>query len=146
MPCTLGNVRSPLELSEEEWNHVIKTNLTGNWLVSKYIGIRMRDAERGGSIINISSVAGLDRGQLPGSAAYAASKAGLNTLTKVMSIAMELFQNIGVIPLSCFVIVWKQNNFYKMKNHSNFIEKYTAEIYKIKKIKNKKKNTHVKQK
>ena len=84
MPCTLGNVRSPLELSEEEWNHVIKTNLTGNWLVSKYIGIRMRDAERGGSIINISSVAGLDRGQLPGSAAYAASKAGLNILTKVM--------------------------------------------------------------
>nr|POE46253.1 putative oxidoreductase yohf [Quercus suber] len=88
MLCTLGTVKSPLELSEEEWNHVIKTNLTGTWLVSKYIGIRMRDAERGGSIINISSIAGLDRGQLPGGAAYAASKTGLNTLTKVM--ALEL--------------------------------------------------------
>ncbi|XP_065622553.1 uncharacterized protein LOC112015413 [Quercus suber] len=121
-----GTVKSPLELSEEEWNHVIKTNLTGTWLVSKYIGIRMRDAERGGSIINISSIAGLDRGQLPGGAAYAASKTGLNTLTKVMSIAIQLLQNIGVIPLSCFVIVWKQNSNYKMKNRSIFIDEWTT--------------------
>ena len=118
-------MKSPLELTEEEWNHVIKTNLTGTWLVSKYIGTRMRDAERGGSIINISSIAGLDRGQLPGGAAYAVSKTGLNTLTKVMSIAIQLFQNIGVIPLSCFVIVWRQNNNYKMENRSIFIEECT---------------------
>ena len=111
-------MRSPLELSEEEWNQAFKTNLTGAWLVSKYIGIRMRDAEQGGSIINISSIAGLDRGQSPGGVAYGSSKAGLNTLTKVMLIAMQLFQNIGVIPLSCFVIVWKQNNYYKMKNRN----------------------------
>ena len=122
MLCTLGNVRSPLELSEEEWNHVMKTNLTGTWLVSKYVAIRMRDAERGGSIINISSVAGLNRGHLPGAAAYSSSKAGLNTLTKVMSFAMKLFQNNEVIPISCFVIVWKPSNYYKMKNCSIFIE------------------------
>ena len=34
----------------------------------------MRDAKIGGSIINISSIAGLHRGHLPGSAAYTASK------------------------------------------------------------------------
>jgi len=87
-----GNVRSPLELSEEEWNHVMKTNLTGTWLVSKYVAIRMRDAERGGSIINISSVAGLNRGHLPGAAAYSSSKAGLNTLTKVMALELGVFK------------------------------------------------------
>ncbi|KAK4581075.1 hypothetical protein RGQ29_024658 [Quercus rubra] len=87
-----GTVKSPLELSEEEWNHVIKTNLTGTWLVSKYIGTRMRDAERGGSIINISSIAALDRGQLPGAAAYAASKTGLNTLTKVMALELGVYK------------------------------------------------------
>ncbi|KAK9987113.1 hypothetical protein SO802_032064 [Lithocarpus litseifolius] len=87
-----GTVKSPLELSEEEWNHVIKTNLTGTWLVSKFIGIRMRDAVRGGSIINISSIAGLDRGQLPGGAAYAASKTGLNTLTKVMALELGAYK------------------------------------------------------
>lgn len=87
-----GNVKSPLELSEEEWNHAVKTNLTGTWLVSKYVCIRMRDAERGGSIINISSIAGLDRGQLPGAVAYASSKAGLNSLTKVMALELGVYK------------------------------------------------------
>ncbi|XP_059646050.1 uncharacterized protein LOC132290268 [Cornus florida] len=83
-----GGVHGPLDLSEEEWNNNIKTNLTGSWLVSKYVCIRMRDANLGGSVINISSIAGLNRGQLPGGVAYASSKAGLNTMTKVM--ALEL--------------------------------------------------------
>lgn len=86
--CPIGNVRSPLELSEEEWNQVFKTNLMGSWLVSKYVCLRMRDANLGGSIINISSVAGLSRGVIPGAVAYSSSKAGLNTLTKVMAIEL----------------------------------------------------------
>ncbi|CAN1833965.1 Peroxisomal hydratase-dehydrogenase-epimerase [Linum perenne] len=77
-----GSVKTPLDLSEEEWNHVIKTNLTGTWLVSKSVGIRMRDAKLGGSIINISSIAGLNRGQLPGGVGYASSKSGVNAMTK----------------------------------------------------------------
>ncbi|KAA8517334.1 hypothetical protein F0562_017617 [Nyssa sinensis] len=85
-----GNVHSPLDLLEEEWNNVLKTNLTGSWLVSKYVCIRMRDANIGGSVINISSIAGLNRGQLPGGVAYSSSKAGVNTMTKVM--ALELAQ------------------------------------------------------
>ncbi|KAE8721168.1 reductase [Hibiscus syriacus] len=83
-----GQVKDPLELSEEEWNQNIRTNLTGSWLVSKYVARHMRDANQGGSIINISSIAGLNRGQLPGGLAYASSKAALNTMTKTM--AMEL--------------------------------------------------------
>ncbi|XP_027332653.1 uncharacterized protein LOC113847631 [Abrus precatorius] len=83
-----GSVKSPLKLSEEEWDHVFKTNLTGCWLVSKYVCKCMLDAHIKASIVNISSVAGLNRGQLPGAAAYASSKAGVNMLTKVM--ALEL--------------------------------------------------------
>ncbi|KAA8517927.1 hypothetical protein F0562_015385 [Nyssa sinensis] len=80
-----GGVHTPLDLSEEEWNNIVRTNLTGSWLVSKYVCIRMRDANIKGSIINISSIAGLNRGQLPGGVAYASSKAGVNTMTKVTS-------------------------------------------------------------
>ncbi|XP_038701255.1 3-oxoacyl-[acyl-carrier-protein] reductase FabG-like [Tripterygium wilfordii] len=87
-----GSVKNPLELSEEEWNHVIKTNLTGTWLVSKYVCKRMRDANQGGSIINISSIAGIDRGQLPGAVAYAASKAGLNAMTKTMALELGVYK------------------------------------------------------
>ncbi|KAM1838408.1 hypothetical protein ACFX14_020071 [Malus domestica] len=83
-----SNVSSPLELSEEEWNNVFRTNLTGSWLVSKFVAIRMRDADQGGSIVNISSITGLNRGFAPGATAYNCSKAGVNTLTKTM--AMEL--------------------------------------------------------
>ncbi|XP_057443125.1 uncharacterized protein LOC130734632 [Lotus japonicus] len=83
-----GNVKSALELSEEEWNQELRTNITGTWLVSKSVCKRMRDACRAGSVINISSIGGLNRGQLPGGVAYSASKVGVNMLTKVM--ALEL--------------------------------------------------------
>lgn len=83
-----GSVKSPLELSEEEWDQAIRTNLTGTWLVSKYVCKCMCDAQTKGSIINIASIAGLNRGQLPGGVAYSSSKVGVNMLTKVM--ALEL--------------------------------------------------------
>ncbi|KAK3228475.1 hypothetical protein Dsin_000356 [Dipteronia sinensis] len=83
-----GTVQTPLDLSEEEWNNVIRTNLTGAWLVSKYVCARMRDANQGGSVVNISSIAGLNRGQLPGGCAYTSSKTGLNAMTKVMAVEL----------------------------------------------------------
>ena len=60
------------------------TNLTGTWLVTKHVCRRMRDAKVKGSVISISSIAALDRGQLPGAAGYVASKSGVNALTKVI--------------------------------------------------------------
>jgi len=90
----VGSVKSPLKLSEEEWDHVFKTNVTGCWLVSKYVCKRMCDAQMKGSIINISSVAGLNRGQLPGAVAYASSKAGVNMLTKVIILFDVIFLKI----------------------------------------------------
>ncbi|KAF5181984.1 Dehydrogenase/reductase SDR family member [Thalictrum thalictroides] len=83
-----GDVSSPLDISEEEWGKIFRTNLTGSWLVSKYVAKCMCKASQKGSIINISSIAGLNRGQLPGSIGYTASKAAVNTMTKVM--ALEL--------------------------------------------------------
>lgn len=79
----IGSVHSPLELREEEWDDIIRTNLKGTWLVSKYVCKKMQDAKHGGSIVNISSIAGLDRGHLPGALVYAASKTAVNTITKV---------------------------------------------------------------
>ncbi|GAB4851769.1 hypothetical protein Ancab_031169 [Ancistrocladus abbreviatus] len=83
-----GTVRSPLDLSEEEWNKTLRTNITGTWLVSKYVCMHMRDSKSGGSVINISSIGGLDRGQMRGGIGYYASKAAIINLTKTM--ALEL--------------------------------------------------------
>ncbi|KAL2326007.1 hypothetical protein Fmac_025065 [Flemingia macrophylla] len=81
-----GSVKSSLELSEEQWNHELRTNLNGTWLVSKSVCKLMRDAKRKGSIINIASIGGLNRGQLPGGVAYSCAKGGVNMLTKVMAL------------------------------------------------------------
>ncbi|KAK1420727.1 hypothetical protein QVD17_22554 [Tagetes erecta] len=90
-----GSVRSSLEWSEEEWDNIMRTNLTGTWLVSRYVCRHMRNASHGGSIINISSIAGLNRGEVPGGLAYVCSKAGIVSLTKVMAMEMGML-NIRV--------------------------------------------------
>ncbi|MQM11670.1 hypothetical protein Taro_044579 [Colocasia esculenta] len=94
-----GGVHSALDLSEEEWNNVITTNLTGTWLVSKSVCKHMHDAKQKGSVINISSIAGLARGQLPGGVAYTASKTGINSITKVMALEFGPY-NIRVNSIS----------------------------------------------
>ncbi|KAL3841155.1 hypothetical protein ACJIZ3_025746 [Penstemon smallii] len=87
-----GSVHTPLDLSEDEWNDIIRTNLTGTWLVSKYVCKHMRDARLGGSVINISSISGINRGHLPGGLVYSASKAAVNTITKVMAVEFGVYR------------------------------------------------------
>ncbi|KAM0880390.1 hypothetical protein ACQ4PT_033606 [Festuca glaucescens] len=83
-----GGVHSALDWPEDEWDKLIKTNLTGLWLVAKHVCRRMRDAKIKGSVINISSVSGLNRGHLPGSIGYTSSKSAVHSVTKLM--ALEL--------------------------------------------------------
>jgi NAD(P)-dependent dehydrogenase (short-subunit alcohol dehydrogenase family) len=83
---TSGGVHSALDWPEDEWDKLIKTNLTGVWLVAKHVCRRMRDAKIKGSVINISSVAGLNRGHLPGSIGYTSSKSAVHSVTKVPSL------------------------------------------------------------
>ena len=72
------------EASLEEWDRVIAVNLRGTFLCCKYIGGRMIKGG-GGSIVNVSSTAGITG--VPRAPAYSASKAGVILLTK--SLALE---------------------------------------------------------
>ncbi|KAJ8443223.1 hypothetical protein Cgig2_017216 [Carnegiea gigantea] len=87
-----GGIKSSLDMTEEEFNTTLRTNLTGSWLVSKSVCGRMRDANIEGSVINISSIAGLNRGQFTGAVAYATSKAALDQLTRVMALEMGTYK------------------------------------------------------
>ncbi len=79
-----GDDRVPVtDLDPLLWRKVIDVNLTGSFLVSAEIGRRMVAAGNGGSIVNISSIAG--KRLSPNTAAYAASKAGLQALTACMA-------------------------------------------------------------
>ncbi|TNC26526.1 SDR family NAD(P)-dependent oxidoreductase [Amycolatopsis alkalitolerans] len=70
-------------LSGQEWQEVLRVNLDGTWFCCQAAGRRMLE-QGGGSIVNVSSVhgtTGFDR-----IAAYAASKGGVEALTRVLAV------------------------------------------------------------
>ena len=89
--------KAALDLTEDDWDRILDTNLKGAWTVAQEAAKRMAAAGTGGVIVNIASVLGLrvGKGVLP----YAVSKAGLVQMTKAL--ALELApQNIRVNALA----------------------------------------------
>jgi NAD(P)-dependent dehydrogenase (short-subunit alcohol dehydrogenase family) len=74
------------EHTEEDWDHVVDTNLKGAWLMGCEFARHLVDKKRGGRIINIASV--LSTRTIARVPSYLAAKGGLLHLTHGM--AMEL--------------------------------------------------------
>ena len=72
------------ELSEEQWDTVIDVNLNGTWRTIRAAVPAMIEAGNGGSIIIVSSSAGLKA--TPGNGHYSASKHGLVALTNALAL------------------------------------------------------------
>jgi len=88
LDCAFNNagvvvMKSTVDCTEEEWDHVISVNLKGVWLCMKYEIPQMLKQGRG-AIVNTSSVVGLIG--TPGHAPYTASKHGVVGLTKVAAL------------------------------------------------------------
>jgi NAD(P)-dependent dehydrogenase (short-subunit alcohol dehydrogenase family) len=76
--------KAALELSEADWDTVVGTNLRGAWLVAQTAAQALVAAKRPGRIVNVASIVGLRTiGHL---APYAAAKAGLLHLTRVLAL------------------------------------------------------------
>ncbi len=76
--------------NEEDWDHVIDTNLKGVWLVARETANKMVDAGKGGSIINLASIYAY--GTSVGGGAYGASKAAVAHLTKTMALELARYK------------------------------------------------------
>ncbi|MDQ4076505.1 MAG: glucose 1-dehydrogenase [Chloroflexota bacterium] len=74
-----------LDHSEEAWDHLMKVNVGGAFLAAQAVAHVMVEQEKGGSIINISSIIA-NRGNFNRSS-YITSKGALNSLT--IALAME---------------------------------------------------------
>ena len=72
------------EVSEEDWDAVLRTNVTGVWLSMKHEIAHMRE-NGGGVIVNISSTLGAHR-RVPNLAAYITSKAAVSALTRAAAL------------------------------------------------------------
>ena len=74
-----------LEVSEADFDAVLRVNLKGSFLVGQAVAREMAKAGRG-SIVNMSSVNGVLA--IPTIASYNVSKGGINQLTRVMALAL----------------------------------------------------------
>lgn len=110
----IGFAKTITEMSYDEWRNVMKVNLDSVFLGLKYsLGI-IRKGGRGGSIINVSSVAGIVAA--PGAAAYCASKAGIRLLTKSAALesaaAGDNIRINSVHPAGVDTPIWKKSNWW----------------------------------
>jgi NAD(P)-dependent dehydrogenase (short-subunit alcohol dehydrogenase family) len=104
-----GASHNPEFAALEDWQAVHRTNLDGTFLGCQYAIRAMRQAGRGGSIINISSRSGLVG--IPGAAAYASSKAAIRNHTKSVALyCAEQGLNIrcnAIFPAAILTPMWE---------------------------------------
>ncbi|HVL02726.1 MAG TPA: glucose 1-dehydrogenase [Dongiaceae bacterium] len=86
----IGDSNAMFDVSAEEWDRVMSTNLTGAFNTAQEVARRMNQHGKHGSIINIASVLGLRVASHL--TAYCASKAGLVQLTKAMALELARYQ------------------------------------------------------
>lgn len=80
-----GSHTRPEDIELAEWQHVLDVSITGYAFAAREAGRAMIAHGRGGSIVNVSSIAGLSalgRGNL----AYSVAKGGVNQLTRELAV------------------------------------------------------------
>lgn len=82
---TMGTV---VDTPSDVWRRCMEVNVTGTYLCSKYV-LPYMIKQRSGSIINVSSVAGING--IPNMAAYCAAKGAVENLTKNMAVDFAQF-------------------------------------------------------
>jgi NAD(P)-dependent dehydrogenase (short-subunit alcohol dehydrogenase family) len=80
----IDHVGGPVETSEESWDHVMRTNITSQFLTCKHV-LPVMEKQRAGVIVNISSIAGI-RWVGVSSISYATSKAAVIQFTQTVAL------------------------------------------------------------
>ena len=112
----VGGFGGPLhQMPPAQWDAVLNTNLRGVFFCIRAFAPLL--LERGGHIVNISSLAG--KNALPGGAAYAASKWGLNGLS--YSVAEELRASNIRVSVVCPGSVDTELSPHTGKDHSKML-------------------------
>jgi SDR family mycofactocin-dependent oxidoreductase len=114
------------EISAEQWQDTLDINLTGAWNTIRAVVPHMIEAGNGGSIINISSAAGIKA--VPGCGHYCASKFGVVALTNSLAVELGEFgiRVNSVHPYGTDTPMGNDASMWQMfADHPNFIHSYS---------------------
>ena len=104
-----GEIATPMDTDIGVFDKVIAINTRGALLVTKYAARSMIRLGRGGSIVNVSSQASLVA--LPGHISYGASKAALDSITRVSALELGKY-NIRVNAVNPTVVMTPMSAWY----------------------------------
>ena len=116
----IREIKSIIDLEPSEWDRVVAVNLNGPYYCSREAALRMR--KNGGSIVNISSVAGLVG--IRNRPAYCATKHGLVGLTRNLAFDLascRIRVNAiapGAIPTPMTAAYYQDEHFLKGLEHA----------------------------
>ena len=116
-----GIWKSPLDLSVEEWDDVINTNLRGAFLCAREAARFMKD-HGGGSIINIASTRAFM--SEAGSEAYAASKGGVVALTHALAASLAQYR----IRVNCSSPGWIETGDYSALREADHLQHFSGRV------------------
>ena len=111
---SVGDIK---EISLNEWNEVIKINLTGPFLCSKYVLSHMQERKQG-KIVNIASIAGRHR-SVTASVAYTCSKYGMIGMWIYHIMFRLVSANSNLI--ICQERLSKKKNYHSWRNYCGFV-------------------------
>ncbi len=81
----IADLAPPEKLTTEAWDDVVALNLTALFRITQLVGRAMIERGQGGRIVNISSAVGQAANTIFSTTAYAASKAGVEGLTRQLA-------------------------------------------------------------
>ena len=113
--------KSPLELSVNEWDKVINTNLRSTFLCSREAAKLMKE-NGGGSIINIASTRAFM--SEPGSEAYAATKGGIVALTHALAASFAEYN----IRVNCISPGWIETGDYSKLSEADHKQHFSGRV------------------
>lgn len=113
--------KSPYELTVDEWDRIINTNLRSMFFCSREAAKVMRRNKRG-SIINISSTRAIM--SEPDSEAYAASKGGILSLTHALAASLS-GDNIQV---NCISPGWIETGEYSKLRETDHVQHFSRRV------------------
>lgn len=113
--------KSPYDLTVEEWDEVLNTNLRSVFLFSRAAARVMR-RHGGGSIVNISSTRALM--SEPNSEAYAASKGGIVALTHALAASFSTDH----IQVNCISPGWIETGDYAQLRDTDHTQHFSQRV------------------